>query len=55
MKYADAAKLHAGDEITLKENGVTMTVSWIENYKGQKTVIVHTFEDGMEYDHREIK
>ena len=55
MKYADAVKLHAGDEITLKENGVTMTVAWIENHKGRKTVIVHTVEDGWEYDHREIK
>ena len=55
MKYDDAVKLHAGDEITLKENGVTMTVAWIENYKGRKTVIVHPVEDGSEYDHLKIK
>lgn len=55
MRYADAVKLHTGDEITLKENGVTMTVAWTEHYRGRKLVIVHTVEDGYAYDHREIK
>ena len=55
MKYADAVKLHAGDEVTRKEDGVVMTVLWTENYKDQKIVVVHTIEDSEDYNHRELK
>lgn len=55
MRYKDAAKLHTGDEVTRKEDGVTMTVAWTENYKGRKIVMVHCFEDSYDYNHRELK
>ena len=55
MKYNDAVKLHAGDEVTLKENGVTLTVLWTEkSLWGGKEVAIHC-EDGWTYSHREVR
>jgi hypothetical protein len=54
MRYADARKLHCGDEITIKETNTQAMVIYVIDRKGRKEAVIMC-DDGYEYTHQEIK
>jgi hypothetical protein len=54
MRYVDAIKLHAGDEVTVKRSNVTQEVVEIEIVEYIKGVSVR-LTDGNWYGYKEIK
>ena len=54
MRYYDALKLRAGDEVTVKETGQILTVIYKTDRKGRKECMLF-LEDGNEYRHDEVR
>lgn len=54
MRYTEAVKLRAGDEVVCKETGRVLKVIYKENRKGRKECILFC-DDGYEYRHDEVK
>ena len=52
MTYAQAKKLHNGDEVTIKESDRVMTVVTTEVHK---KVVIIMLDDGNMYHHRDVK
>lgn len=55
MTYRDAARLHNGDEFTVKKTGTVYTVCEVEIQKGRREVFVTAAEQYQTFHHTEIK